>query len=183
MANLFTDTGDLITTSNLWVDSDLSQVAPDGWYQSGGLYRRLQNGELLPAVTCEECGSIPTIEVAAILLLTENSDCSNDNTEIFSNIIYVRSDWAGFIENGDGKLVVDNQPLFAQPDVEIVNPATPGVVVSSKSIVTSQPTILPGSALQGSSYLVQFGSLNDQSGVDILGTFSSSSEVTFNECL
>ena len=55
MATVYTNTGDFLTTSSLWQDENLTLKVNDGWYQVGGFYREMRNGELLRAVICEEC--------------------------------------------------------------------------------------------------------------------------------
>lgn len=55
MAIVYTNTGDFLTTLSLWQDQNLTIKAADGWYQSGGMYREMRNGELLRPVVCDEC--------------------------------------------------------------------------------------------------------------------------------
>jgi hypothetical protein len=53
------------TTSGLWTDDGLTTVAPDGWYQSCGVYREMTGGVLNESVTCPscvaDCGDIVTL--------------------------------------------------------------------------------------------------------------------------
>lgn len=333
MPTLFTDTGDFITTTNLWVDENLTQKAPDGFYQKDGFYRRLQNGELLPAVVCDECiittpcgqqtqfsggqsypdtqafdlgtdtgdvtitfeafnvpdrfitryndqvvsdtgyrgadsydfggsnrssfnnsltGKLDPItgleypdtvnfpddgyprvtspgngtdvftksltspatafidvygpmsgtawnvimscpvtetetEVAAILLSSPDQDqnnlCQNgDPSGAFSNIIYVRSDWDGFVLNGSSQLVVDNSAMFAQPDTEIYSISDPDVVISPNSVVSSTQTISPGDGAVIENYLVMSGSLANPTGTKITGNFVNTTNISFVAC-
>ena len=41
--------------TNLYTDSNLTTVAPDGWYQQAGIWREMVGGVLGPATTCPTC--------------------------------------------------------------------------------------------------------------------------------
>jgi hypothetical protein len=56
IVNKFIDSSDFLTATAVYNDQDLITKAPDGYYNSNGLYREQLNGLLGPSFVCEECG-------------------------------------------------------------------------------------------------------------------------------
>lgn len=52
----YIDSGDFSTANGVWTDAGLTSLAAAGYYQYGGVYRRLlADGTLLPAFDCPDC--------------------------------------------------------------------------------------------------------------------------------
>lgn len=127
------------------------------------------------------------IEVAAVLLLPEGTDCNiGDPSEVFANIVYIESNFGGFVENIDNELVLSNSNIFAQPDTPIYDwlnpPAGTTITISPKSVVNSVPTITPGQGNINGSYLVQAESLNNPIGTRLVAGFITTDNIVFNPC-
>ena len=43
------------TATSVYTDAALTNVAPDGWYSQGGVYRQMLNGVLLAVTPCPSC--------------------------------------------------------------------------------------------------------------------------------
>ena len=66
IVNKYIDSNNFLTAISVYNEEDLITLAPDGYYQNNGTYRRQLNGLLGPSVLCESCtppiacGSIAT---------------------------------------------------------------------------------------------------------------------------
>lgn len=57
---LYIDADTFADATGVWTDAALSIIAPEGYYQYGGVYRRLlPDGTLLPGFFCPDCGVQP----------------------------------------------------------------------------------------------------------------------------
>lgn len=52
MATFYIDTENFSTATAVWIDSDLTIKAPDGFYSFSGIYRQQFNGFLLNVISC-----------------------------------------------------------------------------------------------------------------------------------
>jgi hypothetical protein len=188
MAIVYTDTGDLLTSSSLWSDQNLTIKVVDGWYQAGGVYREMRSGELLKAQTCPSCdGPAPpeTVFVAAVRIQSQGLDCSAetfDSSAPFSAVVYIASDYPDFVLNPQGKLVLDNTSglSFGGIETTLYNPADSNIVVVPESITSSSNGLLLGTSSY--STIVNDESLLDIAGPDIISSVSSLGSVQFSLC-
>ena len=54
-ATYYLDAETFTEASAVYTDSELTTLAPDGFYSDSNVSREQLNGELLPAVECETC--------------------------------------------------------------------------------------------------------------------------------
>ncbi len=55
LVNIFYDSLSFATATSAWTNSDLTSLAPDGWYSEVGIFRRQYLGVLGPVQTCPSC--------------------------------------------------------------------------------------------------------------------------------
>ena len=55
LVNIFYDSLSFATATSAWTNSDLTALAPDGWYSEVGIFRRQYLGVLGPVQICESC--------------------------------------------------------------------------------------------------------------------------------
>jgi hypothetical protein len=55
LGTYYFDGASFIDSTTLYTDSALSNIAPDGWYNIGGIYRKLQGGVLQSVINCPAC--------------------------------------------------------------------------------------------------------------------------------
>ena len=55
IVNKYIDSNNFLTAISVYNEEDLITLAPDGYYQNNGTYRRQLNGLLGPSVLCESC--------------------------------------------------------------------------------------------------------------------------------
>jgi len=55
LGTYYFDGASFIDSTTLYTDSALSIIAPDGWYNIGGIYRKLQGGVLQSIINCPAC--------------------------------------------------------------------------------------------------------------------------------
>lgn len=188
MAIVYTNTGELLTSSSLWSDQNLTIKAVDGWYQSGGVYREMRNGELLKAQTCPACDGPPppaTIFVAAVRIQSQGLDCSSDpssSSAPYSAVVYIESNYPDLVLNAQGKLVLDNTSGLSFGGIETVlyNPADTNVVVVPESITSLTNGLILGSSTY--STIANDESLLDDGEADIIVSVSSIGTVQFGIC-
>lgn len=92
MSTFYIDTTNFVTASSLWTDSNLTVIAPDGFYQKDGFYREMVNGELLPSEICPACllpcgGSISANGNQGVYYLNMDLGNSTGATVIKFNVV------------------------------------------------------------------------------------------------
>ena len=55
LVNIFYNSLSFATATSAWTNSDLTSLAPDGWYSEVGIFRRQYLGVLGPVQTCPSC--------------------------------------------------------------------------------------------------------------------------------
>ncbi len=84
----FINSGTFSSATSIYTNSNLTTLAADGWYQSGGTYRQLLSGVLLDPISCPDCGGCftwtgGTFKGAGGFNATFNYlDCDNVSQEI-----------------------------------------------------------------------------------------------------
>lgn len=185
--NIYPTIGDTIYTTS---QGDIVLNGGDQWFAIGDKDDQFDMSSIViqvnnsgTVISSQDCSLVdPDIEVAAVLLLDSDTDCSDDPASTFTNVVYIDATFGGFVENGSGQLVIENSSLFAQPDTPIYNPSDPNVTISSKSVTTQSPTILPSQGPAFTSFLVQQGSLLNPIGTEIISNFISVDNIVFNSC-
>jgi hypothetical protein len=79
--NVYIDSANFSTATTVYLDSLLSEVAPDGYYSSQGYYRRQVDGKLVDILPCPE---IDTVSVTAIgeTTATFNGELINNGGDV-----------------------------------------------------------------------------------------------------
>ena len=58
LVNKYIDSNNFLTAISVYNEEGLSSLAPDGYYENNGIYRRQLSGLLGPSVACESCAPI-----------------------------------------------------------------------------------------------------------------------------
>lgn len=54
-SSFYLNASSLVDATAVWLNAEMTMLAPDGYYQSGNIVRQLLNGVLLPQQVCESC--------------------------------------------------------------------------------------------------------------------------------
>ena len=104
--NYYLDGTNLGNSTSVYLDADLTQVAPDGFYSNGYTYRQLSNGVLLASVTCPSCdggGGTPTCTQYTI-----------SNRSTVDTVGYTYTDCNGNLQEGAVLPDSDTPPFCAE---------------------------------------------------------------------
>lgn len=92
MPAYYIDTNDFTTATSIWVDSNLTVKAADGFYQKDGVYRQMSGGELLPSTICSDCPTPPAPtcpDRRVVFQICNSNSAKDDNFDIYLNDVYI----------------------------------------------------------------------------------------------
>lgn len=81
LVNKYIDSDSFLTAISVYSDEALLSLAPDGYYQINGNYRRQLNGLLGPLVLCQTCQQDVTL-FNLCFAVTENDLCCDTSTSV-----------------------------------------------------------------------------------------------------
>ena len=81
LVNKYIDSDSFLTAISVYSDEALLSLAPDGYYQINGNYRRQLNGLLGPLVLCQTCQPDVTL-FNLCFAVTENDLCCDTSTPV-----------------------------------------------------------------------------------------------------
>lgn len=158
MSTFYIDTTSFTTASSIWTDANLISKAPNGFYQKNGVYRRMANGELLPAEICPSCETNPLPAfTASSVQATSSIACSQlKNSQYYFDDINSSGGTAPNV--GDGVYLdqfgVNKLPagFYSLPSGQYIEVDSIGLVISSGSCALSQFTIYWNTATSPNQY-------------------------------
>lgn len=127
------------------------------------------------------CPSTVTESIAYVRLTSAGDDCDDSNSAQV-NSLYISENYSGFVENSNGKLVIDNDNLSNDDlnDQTLYNHNSDNTGFSAKTLLSTSNTVTTTSPTN--TYLVSQQSLKNPSGRKILATVNPVGSVSFSQC-
>jgi hypothetical protein len=180
----FLNAPSLGSATAVFTDTDLSICAANGFYSDGVIVREQVDCVLLPQQTCAACPPPPppTIFVAAVRLQGDGADCSSSSSDPFSAVAYIASDYADFVLNGAGRLVLDNTTgiSFGGLETQLYDPNDANVDIVAESITSSLSGLILGDSIYNT--LVNDESVLDTGSPKVTSSVSNIGTIQFSLC-
>jgi hypothetical protein len=82
LVNKYIDSNNFLTAISVYNEEGLSSLAPDGYYENNGIYRRQLSGLLGPSVACESCAPIYSSLSLCFSSVSANELCCGNSTSV-----------------------------------------------------------------------------------------------------
>ena len=82
LVNKYIDSNNFLTAISVYNEEGLSSLAPDGYYENNGIYRRQLSGLLGPSVACESCAPSYSSLSLCFSSVSANELCCGNSTSV-----------------------------------------------------------------------------------------------------
>jgi hypothetical protein len=149
-----------------------------GYYKtSTNFYQVDENGVVILIDSCPS-----TIFVAAVRLQGDGADCSSSSSDPFSAVAYIASDYADFVLNGAGRLVLDNTTgiSFGGLETQLYDPNDANVEIVAESITNDLSGLILGDSIYNT--IVNDESVLDTGSPKVTSSVSNIGTIQFSLC-